>query len=31
VVMWMRTRRQTGVSTHVTLRPDLRLLRRTAG
>lgn len=31
VVMWSRTRRVLGVRTHVTLRPDLRLLRRTAG
>lgn len=31
VAMWVQTRRYTGVSTHVTLRPSLRLLRRTAG
>ena len=31
VAMWARTRRELGVSTHVTLRPDLHLLRRTAG
>lgn len=29
VAMWLRTRRELGVSTHVTLRPELRLLRRT--
>lgn len=31
VMMWIRTRRALGVSTHVTLRPDLGLLRRTPG
>lgn len=31
VAMWFRTRQVLGVMTHVTLRPDLRLLRRTAG
>lgn len=31
VAMWFRTRRALGVMTHVTLRPDLRILRRTAG
>jgi O-antigen/teichoic acid export membrane protein len=31
VAMWVRTRREVGVNTHVTFRPDIRLLRRTAG
>lgn len=31
VVMWVQTRRVIGVRTHVTLRPDLGILRRTAG
>jgi O-antigen/teichoic acid export membrane protein len=31
VTMWFRTRRVLGIRTHVTLRPDLRILRRTAG
>lgn len=31
VTMWVATKRVTGVATHVTLRPDLRLLRKTAG
>ncbi|WP_432476756.1 lipopolysaccharide biosynthesis protein [Nocardioides sp. GXQ0305] len=30
-VMWWRTRRAVGVATHVTLRPELSLLRRTPG
>ncbi len=30
-VMWWRARTLVGVSTHVTLRPDLRLLRSTRG
>lgn len=30
-VMWWRARSLVGVSTHVTLRPDLRLLRSTQG
>lgn len=30
-VMWWRARTLVGVSTHVTLRPDLRLLRSTKG
>lgn len=29
--MWLRTRREVGLFTHPTLRPELRLLRRTAG
>lgn len=29
--MWVVTRRLTGLETHVTLRPDLRLLKTTAG
>ena len=31
VVLWVRARQRLGVSTHVTVRPDLHLLRRTAG
>jgi O-antigen/teichoic acid export membrane protein len=31
VAMWFRTRQVLGVMTHVTMRPDLRMLRRTAG
>ena len=31
VTMWFRTRTVLGVMTHVTLRPDLRILRRTTG
>lgn len=31
VAMWFRVRRELGVMTHVTLRPDLAALRRTAG
>jgi hypothetical protein len=31
VVMWSRTRRILGVRTHVTVRPELAILRRTAG
>lgn len=30
-VMWWRSRRALGIATHVTLRPELSLLRRTAG
>lgn len=30
-VMWWRTRRAVGLDTRLTFRPDLRLLRRTAG
>lgn len=30
-VMWWQARRLVGVSTHITLRPDLRLLRSTKG
>jgi O-antigen/teichoic acid export membrane protein len=29
--MWLRTRREVGIFTHATLRPELQLLRRTAG
>jgi O-antigen/teichoic acid export membrane protein len=31
VAMWARTRSELGIATHVTLRPDLHVLRRTAG
>lgn len=31
MVMWWRTRRAVGLSTHATLRPDLALLRSTPG
>lgn len=31
VTMWLRARSQVGVSTHVTLRPDIRLILRTKG
>lgn len=30
-VMWWRSRRALGIATHVTLRPELSLLRRTSG
>ena len=31
IVMWIRTRQVLGVDTAVTVRPDLHILRRTAG
>lgn len=31
IAMWVRTRQVLGVSTHVTLHPDLHVLRHTAG
>ena len=31
IALWVLTRRRMGISTHLTLRPNLRLLRETAG